>query len=171
MGREGKGLTPMAEISHAVAMNNPFVQLLFTVAIACASPTGAAAQEWSNNRVSEMLVTELSPTGAMVGGKWFTSAQNLTLGVRALGIIYAHVPGSAGTASIHAASFYWTGTGWQKYSDIPDLYGMSPVNAVFEGDRATLTTVTLGPNEPRCCPTLEKHWSIDLATGDAVPTN
>jgi hypothetical protein len=57
-------------------------------ALALIAPTGTAqAQPWDNNRVAEMLVTELSPTGAMEGGQWFVSAQQLTAGTLGLGII------------------------------------------------------------------------------------
>lgn len=168
---EGKGLTTRATIPHAASMQKHATQFFLSVAVIWVIAGNATAQEWSNAQVSEMLVSELSPTGTMEGGKWFTSAQQLSRGVRALGIIYAHIPGSAGSVSIHAASFYWTGTGWQKYSDIADLFGSSPKNAIFNGDRVTLTTVTLGPNDPRCCPTREILWSIDLRTGVATSSN
>jgi hypothetical protein len=41
----------------------------------------------------------------------------------------------------------------------------------FFPDHVEVSTLTLGPNDPRCCPTLTKRWSIDLQSGEAVPIN
>jgi hypothetical protein len=131
----------------------------------------AQAQPWDNNRIAEMLVSELSPTGAMEGGQWFVSAQLLTPGTLGLGIIYAYVPGSAGTVSIHAALFRWAEDGWTKSTNIGGLFGYEPKDVAFFVDRVEVSTLTLGPNDPRCCPTLAKRWAIDLQSGLAVPIN
>ena len=141
-------------------------------ALALIAPTGMArAQPWENNRIAEMLVSELSPTGAMAGGQWFVSAQLLTAGTLGLGIIHAHIPGSAGSVSIHAALFRWTADGWTKSGNIDGLFGYEPKDAAFFPDRVEVSTLMPGPNDPRCCPTLIKRWSIDLQSGQAVPIN
>ncbi|MEM1073537.1 MAG: hypothetical protein AAF665_11260 [Pseudomonadota bacterium] len=130
--------------------------------------TSAAAQGWSNDRIAEMLVRELSPTGAMESGQWFVSNEKLTPGVHGLGVIYAHIPGSAGSVSIHVGLFSWTGAGWEKRLDVAGVFGLAPKDAAFFQTHVEISTLTLGPNEPRCCPTVIARWSIDYARGQAV---
>jgi hypothetical protein len=124
---------------------------LLAGALLCAA-NPVLAQEDSAGDIARMLVTELSPTRSMESGQWFTSAPS-GAGSRGLGIIYVHVPGSAGTVSIHAALFTNSGAEWLKNRDVTGLFGYSPRDATFYPDRVELTTTTLGPNDPRCCPT------------------
>lgn len=138
------------------------------LAIVLSMASSATAQDWPNESVPEMLVRTLSPTGAMEGGQWFVSSNQLVTGTKGLGIIYAHVPGSAGTVSIHAGLYNWTGNGWRAHKQIEGLYGSNPTNVQFGPTYAHLTTTTLGPEDPRCCPTAMTRWSIDLSTGTAI---
>ncbi len=128
----------------------------------------AEAQEASAEEISRMLVTDLSPTGAMETGQWFTDPPVPETGAIGLGIIYVHVPGSAGTVSIHAGIFLLYPTGWSINHEITGLFGMSPSNAVFYDDRIEVTTTTLGPYDPRCCPSVATRWSIDVTNGVAT---
>lgn len=125
------------------------------------------AQEVSAEAISRMLVTDLSPTRSMEMGQWFTDVAQSGRDTRGLGIIYVHVPGSAGTVSIHAAIYNMGRSGWLKNRDVTGLYGYSPRETLFFPDRIEIVTTTLGPNEPRCCPTVQTRWSFDLATGVA----
>lgn len=137
------------------------------IALVCALvlagvPAGVRGQ--GAEEVARMLVKELSPTGAMEGGQWFTNPES-TVG---LGIIYAHIPGSAGSVSIHAGLFHRFPTGWSIHRGVEGLFGMSPMDAAFFGDRVEVTTMMLGPDDPRCCPTKQVRWSIDIESGRAV---
>ena len=127
----------------------------------------ADAQSESAEDIAHMLVTNLSPTGAMEAGQWFTNPPVPETGAVGLGIIYVHVPGSAGTVSIHAGLFLLYPIGWSIIHEITGLFGMSPSDAVFYGDRVEVTTTVLGPNDPRCCPSVAARWSIDLTNGVA----
>lgn len=129
------------------------------------------AQTDTVESISKMLVTELSPTREMEGGEWFTSADAQGNATRALGVIYVHVPGSAGTVGLHAGLFAPASGAWAKTQDVTGLAGMEPRNVVFHADRVELTTTTLGPDDPRCCPTQEVRWRVDLATGAASKLN
>lgn len=51
--------------------------------------------------------------------------------------------------------------GW-RYLGMLDLFGLEPRDGRFDGARFFVTTTTLGPNEPRCCPTQVSKWTADL---------
>lgn len=127
------------------------------------------AQVYTPETIARMLVEELSPTRSMEGGEWFTNRDNLGRETRALGIIYVHVPGSAGTVSLHAGIFELYDSGWVKIRDVSGLYGVSPRNAVFQSNRIELETTTLAPGDARCCPTQKVRWHVDVNTGAAIP--
>lgn len=143
--------------------------LIASLALLFAS--GAHAQYWQDKQVAEMLVRELSPTQSMEGGQWFVSTDVLRPGTLGLGIIYVHIPGSAGNVSLHAALYQWTAQGWTMSARVQNLFGMSPQKPAFLPGRVEVSTMTLGPNDPRCCPTAEKRWSIDFGSGLATPLN
>ncbi len=136
----------------------------FGLILACGVPV--AAQSTAED-IAQLLREDLSPTGAMEGGKWFTN-ENATQG---LGIIYAHIPGSAGSVSIHAGLYGFFDSGWVKLKDVQGLFGSSPEDARFVPGQVEITMLMLGPDEPRCCPTLRVRWSIDLNTGIATRLN
>ena len=147
--------------------------MLRSLVVVCAVILGspAKAEFWTDAQVPEMLVRELSPTQAMEGGQWFRSTDMLQQGTMGLGIIYVHIPGSAGSVSLHAALFAWTAQGWTRTVNVSELFGMSPQDPLFLPDRVEVSTMTLGPSDPRCCPSQLKRWSIDLRSGVASPLN
>lgn len=128
---------------------------------------GSAAQIPTAEQIARMLVMDLSPTRAIESGEWFTNSNE----TYALGIIYVHVPGSAGTVSIHGGIYGFLDSGWAKLADVTGLYGFSPMNARFDQTGVTLSTLTLAPGDPRCCPTKNTIWRIGFADGVAVPLN
>ena len=140
------------------------------IVLACtlwlAAPPGTLRAQ-DAEAIAGMLVRDLSPTGSMEAGQWFTDQAGQT----GLGIIYAHIPGSAGSVSIHAGLYRRADTGWTMERGVEGLFGMSPADAVFLGDRVEVTTTMLGPDDPRCCPSLFVRWSIDLASGMATRLN
>lgn len=147
-----------------------FGLVLLAMAMTFFGPQAEAQQE-SAQEIARMLVTDLSPTGAMESGQWFTNPAFPVTGAVGLGIIYAYIPGSAGSVSIHAGIYLRYPTGWSMTREVTGIFGMSPSNAVFHDDRVEVTTTTLGPNDPRCCPSVAARWSIDVTNGVATRLN
>jgi hypothetical protein len=138
------------------------------IALGLTPATGLAQNRiFTADQVAQLLVQDMSPTGSMEGGQWFTDTQD-TYG---LGIIYVHIPGSAGSVTIHAGIYGFLDSGWVKLRDVQGLFGASPTGAAFSPGRVEVLTMTLGPNDPRCCPTKQVRWTIDLETGQAVALN
>ena len=61
-------------------------------------------------------------------------------------------------------------SGW-SYAGPVEVFGWDPRDARFSPGRIELTTTTLGPGEPRCCPTAVTQWVIDTTTGTALRLN
>lgn len=131
----------------------------------------APAQEMSADQIAAILVRDLSPTGSMEGGQWFTNGAADGRATYALGVIHVYAPGSAGTVTIHAGIYGYLDSGWAKLREVQGLFGMSPTGAVFTPGRVEVSTMMLGPNDPRCCPTRQMRWSIDLESGQAAALN
>ncbi|WP_227268904.1 hypothetical protein [Roseobacter weihaiensis] len=144
---------------------------IFSMALLLAIGPDVQAQQTNSDEIARMLVTDLSPTASMESGQWLTDTAHPAEATGAVGIIYVHIPGSAGSVSIHAGLYSLYRTGWLKERDVTGLFGMSPSDAVFLDERVELTTLTLGPNDPRCCPTQRQRWSIDRRTGAAIRLN
>lgn len=140
-------------------MKNYAIAILF----AAFTAQSTFAQAWGD--LDGLLVRTLSPTGEMVASVWFPDGATPETSQRALGVVYAHVPGSAGTVSIHTGIFTGGQTNWTLVRQVDGLFGQSPQNPVWHADRIEVTTSVLKEGEPRCCPTGVARWSIDVATG------
>lgn len=138
--------------------------LALSIALGSALPSAA---QTTADQIAQLLRDDLSPTDTMEGGTWFTN-EGATY---ALGVIYVHIPGSAGSVSIHAGVYGFFDSGWVKLKDVQGLFGSSPADPQFLAERVELTTLMPGPDDPRCCPTLRVRWSIDLETGSATRLN
>ncbi|MFK7764877.1 MAG: hypothetical protein AB8B62_16560 [Roseobacter sp.] len=138
--------------------------LTLSIAFGWALPSAA---QTTAEQFAQLLRDDLSPTGTMEGGTWFTNEA----ATHALGIIYVHIPGSAGSVSIHAGVYGFLDSGWVKLTDVQGLFGSAPKDTQFIADRIKLTTLTTGPDDPRCCPTLPVRWSIDVLSGIATRLN
>lgn len=125
---------------------------------------GAVAQEnWGN--LDALLLNSLSNTGAMEASYWMPDNANPDQAQVSLGIAYIHIPGSAGSVSIGAGIFTRTAAGWQYARPVSDLFGHAPRAPLFQDGQVQLLTTMPGPNDPRCCPTQEAMWRIDLSSG------
>jgi hypothetical protein len=143
------------------------LRLLVAIAVAF-NGAPARAQQATAEEIARMLVIDLSPTGAMESGQWFTDSALSGSVTRGLGVIYVHIPGSAGSVSIHAGLYGHSAAGWRREREVTGLFGYSPRDAAFFPGRVEVTTTTLAPGDPRCCPSLPVRWSIDLETGQAA---
>lgn len=125
----------------------------------------ATAQDWSD--ATAVIQRDLAGGGAALGTTVFPNSADPATADRALGIVYVHIEGSAGSARLEAGLFQRGPAGWQMQRRVSGLFGMSPRAPYFDASGFYLTTSTLGPNDPRCCPSLETAWFVDWATGQA----
>ena len=92
---------------------------------------------------------------------WLPDSADQAQAREALGIAYVPIEGSAGSVSI-AAGYYAKGPGGFGFvGPVTELFGFEPRDARFLADRIEVTTTTLAPGDPRCCPTATTRWSID----------
>ncbi|QBF33627.1 hypothetical protein [Thalassococcus sp. S3] len=143
--------------------------LILTFFLLTAPASQAQQQGWGD--LDTLLLQTLSPTGDMVSSFWMPDHQDPAAARHALAIIYSHIPGSAGNVSIHSGLFERTSSGWSLRQQVTGLFGQSPSDPKHLPDRIEVTTATLGPNDPRCCPTQSTRWWIDPRTGAAHPSN
>ncbi|MBT8417559.1 MAG: hypothetical protein KJO42_08965 [Silicimonas sp.] len=138
-------------------------RILLSLFLAFGGP--AKAQDWSE---AAMVVTrDLAGGGTALGTTIFPNSPHPAFADRALGIVYVHIEGSAGNSTLEAGLFARGAGGWQMHRRVTGLVGASPRNPQVNSSGFYLTTSTLGPNDPRCCPSVETEWFVDWATGQA----
>ncbi|SMX31172.1 hypothetical protein [Actibacterium lipolyticum] len=128
-------------------------------------PSGSQAQandDWGD--LDALLSQTLAGGAAPAASIWLPNADTAQAATEALGIVYVHVPGSAGSATIHAGLFQKLDSGFTSVAQINGLLGFEPRDQVFGPTDITLTTTMPNPGDPRCCPTGVGHWRIDRAT-------
>ncbi len=111
------------------------------------------------------------PSRARPGLTGLPDAADPAAASRAIAVAYTHIPGSAGSVDIHVGLFRKKTNAWRLVRKIDGLYGMGVENPVFSGQTFEVTTNMLGPDDPRCCPTLKVRWRIDLDTGGVTRLN
>lgn len=135
------------------------------LALTLAAKSAMAQDGWGN--LDNLLLSNLSNTGQMEASYWLPDNTDPAQAQVAIGIAYIHIPGSAGSVSIGAGIFRAGANGWQMTTPVTSLFGNEPRAPLFQNGQVQLLTTMLGPGEPRCCPTQEAMWRIDLATGQA----
>jgi hypothetical protein len=145
-----------------------FVAMLRVVAlvVCLALATSASAQDWS--AVGPVLKRDLAGGREPLQIYFFPDSPDPLTATRALGVAYVHIEGSAGSASIHVGLFQKTGDAWALYRPVGDLFGFSPRDPQMGPDGFFVTTDMLGPNDPRCCPSVPTRWYVDWSGGTAV---
>lgn len=83
----------------------------------------------------------------------------------ALAVVYSHIEGSASGFDITVATFRNEGGRFVHHRDHANVFGTSPSDVRFSPGRIQLTTKMPGPNDPRCCPTQTRRWTIATGTG------
>ncbi len=126
------------------------------------APAGAA--DWG---FVTPLVTGALADGAMPLGDpyWFPDAETPEAATRAVGVLYVEIPGAAGNFNIAAGVFGRSGGSWALQAPIRDLFGTDPRDPEWKAGAVSLTTTMPKDGDPRCCPTGEARWSIDLKSG------
>lgn len=135
----------------------------------CLTAIPVGAQGWGN--LDAFLFRHLTRSGTAEASFWLPDAPDAGTARRAIGIVYEHIPGSAGNVGIAVGLFVRQGEGWSYLGEVEGLWGHDPRDASFGTNSVDLTTTTLGPNEPRCCPTQVSRWRIDLSTRQTPPLN
>ena len=83
-------------------------------------------------------------------------------------IFHYHDSRSGGNAlGLNVGLFRREAGGWVFVSTLP-IFGTSPRDARFSPGRIDIATMTLGPNDPRCCPTQVSVWTIDTRSGSVM---
>lgn len=150
-------------------------RVLAGLTLSAALATGAAAQEdWGF--VGPLMAEAFSTAGRIVEGSfWLPNDVDPARAIYAVGVAYPAIVGAAGNVDIVAGIFGRLDSGWTFLAPLSGLFGFDPRDTVWQGEpvptRVELTTTTLQPGEPRCCPTGETRWSVDLQTGQAQRLN
>lgn len=139
------------------------------VCLALSAPVSRAQEGWGN--LDALLFGSLTQSGTAEASYWLPDHPNPQSATRALGIVYEYIPGSAGNTGIAVGVFVKQQQSWIYAATVQGLFGQSPREPLFGPRTAEITTTMLGPNEPRCCPTLAVRWRIDLTTFQAQRLN
>lgn len=135
------------------------------------SVTPATAQQSAWPDLDRLLFSTLTASGTAEASFWLPDQADPATATRALGVVYEYIPGSAGSTSIAVGLYQRTTAGWGFIGPVEGLFGQSPRDAVFGPTYVDLTTIMLGPNEPRCCPTMPVRWRVSLASRAAQRLN
>ena len=134
----------------------------------CVAQIGQA-QDWGN--LDALLFANLTTSGTAEASFWLPNSPNPVQATTALGVVYEHIPGSAGNVVIATGIFIKQANAWVFAGDVDGFYGNDPRDVAFSQGYVDVTTTLLGPNEPRCCPTLPSRWRVDLGSCTAVQIN
>ena len=127
----------------------------------CLSPAGAQSG-WGN--LDALLFPALTDSGTAEMSYWLPNAATPEEATEAVGVVYEHVPGSAGSTSIEIGIFRKSGSGFALAGRVEGIFGHDPREVAYHPDRIEFTTTTLNEGDPRCCPTGSSRWAIDRET-------
>ena len=134
------------------------------------APALDAQGRWPN--LEQLLGSTLAPGAQFERSFWLPDSADPAQAQQAIGVVYPIIQGAAGNTGIAVGHFVRVqGGGWGLAGVVGNLFGFDPRDAVFSPGAVQLTTTMLGPNEPRCCPTLPVRWQIDLTTFQAQRLN
>lgn len=90
-------------------------------------------------------------------------------GTAQLGLAFHYPPNRSGGNSfgITVGLFARAADGWRFAGPVDNLFGIDPRDPVFLGGQVEITTTMQGPNDPRCCPTEEARWTINVTSRQA----
>ncbi|WP_187429076.1 hypothetical protein ROLI_004770 [Roseobacter fucihabitans] len=129
----------------------------------------ALAQDWGD--LNAVILPALSSSGTSEATFWLPNVNDPEAASLSLAVVYEYIQGSAGNTSIAVGFFVRQPTGWAFGGTVENLFGHNPRDAVFADSFVELTTTTLGPNEPRCCPTMQTRWRVDYQSRTAQRLN
>ncbi|MDW4549484.1 hypothetical protein R5H32_08985 [Defluviimonas sp. D31] len=148
------------------------LRLLAAALCAAMVTTAATAQDlpgWGD--VRGFLTQTLAPGQEIASFAWVPDNPDPALAREAIGVIYPEIAGSAGNVDIRVAHFTRVEAGFTMNRAVSNVFGFEPRNARFLPDRIEVTTTVLGPNDPRCCPSVARVWTISRTDWSARPLN
>lgn len=128
-----------------------------------------AQDGWPN--LDQLLSATLAPGQYFERSFWLPDSANPAQARQAIGIAYPVISGAAGNTTIEVGYFIKAQGEWGIAGRVVGLFGHNPRDIAFFQGAVQITTTMLGPNEPRCCPTLPVRWQIDLTTLQAQRLN
>lgn len=130
------------------------------------------AQDNGWGDLDALLLSTLSPAGQLEAAFWMPDSADPIAARVALAVAYVSPEGvnAAGSVNIHAGVYEKRSQGWVQTHPVRGLFGTSPRDVLYLGDRIEVTMTVPGPNDPRCCPTDSARFSILRSTGDALRT-
>lgn len=123
-----------------------------------AAGSGATTVTENDPSISAWLAGELGIASPELQSFFFSN------GSEGLGFLYYFIEGSAGSFGIAVGYFRHDGTSYAFAGRVNELFGTSPRDVSFDADAIAVTTTTLAPGDPRCCPTGEGNWRIDRSS-------
>ena len=142
--------------------------LAIAALLVCAAPGSILAQTWPNphgwSSLDAMILSTLTSSGTAEAAFWLPDHPDTDQATRGLGVAYEHIPGSAGNVDIALGYYVRTASGWQMAGPVTGVFGHNPRDPAYSDGTLELTTTMLGPNDPRCCPSLPVRWRIDLGS-------
>lgn len=135
---------------------------LLALALLLAPVAGAAQHNWSF--LDPLLAQTLGIRATDGAPKLFVDHADPNVATQGLAFFY--YGNRDGGNAIHLnVGFYRRGPqGWSFVAPVGGLFGHDPRDVSFDGGVIEVTTTTLGPNEPRCCPTQVSRWRFDPVT-------
>ncbi|MDH5528603.1 MAG: hypothetical protein OEY05_01080 [Paracoccaceae bacterium] len=137
-------------------------------ALLCLFGSAATSQDLSRwGDLEGFLVQSLAPGQQSAAFAWLTDSDDPSQMREAIGVVYPVIVGAAGNTGIVVGHFTRIEAGFVRDRIITNLFGYDPRDVRFYPDRILITTTVLGPNDPRCCPTVAQVWSISRTTWNA----
>jgi hypothetical protein len=124
--------------------------------------TAQSGADWGD--LDGVLFSTLTTSGAAEASYWLPNATTPDQTTEAVGVVYEHIPGSAGSVSIAVGVFRRAGSDFVLVGRVNDVFGMVPADPAHYPDRIEFSTSTLTDTDPRCCPSGTTRWAIDRTT-------
>jgi hypothetical protein len=95
---------------------------------------------------------------------WLPDSADPMQATQAVAFSYYMLPGGGNAQSLRTGLYLRVAEHFQLAGVLDGLFGLDPRNVRFTGTAIELNTTMPAPGDPRCCPTAEALWSIDVAT-------
>lgn len=86
-------------------------------------------------------------------------------------IAFVYHPSGGNAANLDVLMFKGDGRGFRFFRKAEGIYGEDPRDIAIRPGAIDVTMTTLGPNDARCCPTLEKGYTIEISSGSMPAGN
>ncbi|MBC56268.1 MAG: hypothetical protein CL814_04970 [Confluentimicrobium sp.] len=130
--------------------------------MALGTPVLAQSDEWAN--LGALIGSTLGPYTGDGGAVWLPDSADSARATEAIALLYQSSPTGGNAIQLTTGYFRKGANGFAFVGPLQGLFGMEPQDPRFFPDRIEVTTLTLGPDDPRCCPTKLIRWSIDRTT-------